>query len=403
MLELNNIQEKNELRRMIEHYLLEIIIKKKEETTGKTKTIDEITPDEKNIEVNNTNNKFESFDYKIKTNDDKNKIRKIKASILPSLTNEYFDAEASDNKKLKKLSYDLADTVYLKEDNEMTWEKFMEKNMKKIMQIPTVLDPGENKEISQKLNPDNREEKLEDDKILEFIQKRKNNKNRTPLENSEVRDNINTNYKNNPIQLFVGDSTEEDPTIKFNPFYITKLNTSINDEIERLRDQYHEISYFMDSSFYVKRFEKEPELKFLELKEISKLAYEYKMFKYNCINNAIQFLDQNPNFEYNEKTEEINYKRDVPPLSNIELDNMIEKIKNTKDYFWNDDLMKKIDDSDIHFTNSFYHAFLHKAPSPPNPRQLISNTTIKISKNDSTHVSKPQDIASKKVTWGDEI
>ena len=363
MLEVNNIQEKNELRRMIEHYLLEIIIKKKQG----------ISIDDPQIEITNTKNKFDNFENTIKDNDEKNKIRKIKLAVLPSLTNDYFEKDDNNDipnpKKLQQLSYDLADTVYLKEDNAMSWENFIKKNIDTIHHlIPSELSEPKNKEKTKELNLD--KQKRENDKILKFIQDRKNN-------------------KNNPIKLYIGKEEKEDPDIHFNPFYITKLNTSINNEIERLRNQYDEISYFMDSSFYLKGFENEPDLHFLDLKEISKLAYNYKMFKYDCINNAIHFLKDYPGIEYNEKTEEIMYNNKIPELSEYDIDEIIKNFKTKIPDFWNDELNKNIKDSDIEFYEKFHDLFLNDAniiASYKASVQSISSVDILLQSSNATPV-----------------
>jgi len=326
MLEVNNIQEKNEIRRLIEHYLLELIIKKKGEPQSNT------------IEVKNTENKFEKFS--IKENNDKNNTRKIKTTVLPSLRNEYFHQipeEENKDDKLQKLSYDLADSVYLKEDNDISWQEFIKKNID---------------ETQKSLNYDKlskSKEKEEVDQILKFIQKRK--------EKNTFNEKINMNTENTePIKLIVGNALVEDTM--FNPFYITKLNTSINDEIELFRDKYEEMSRFMDSSFYIKTFEKEPELNFLKLKYTSKLAYEYKMFKYKCINDVIQFLKDDPTtkFEYNEKTESVDYKGDSN-LTKEDVDKLIERFQTKQNHFWNEDTNKYIHESDVKFTRDFYKMF----------------------------------------------
>ena len=320
MLELNNVNDKNEMRKYIEHYLLEILVKKKTEPN-----------EEGNISITNTTNKFDNF----KPEEDKTETRKIKATVLPSLTDNYFHSMDEDKKdKLKQLSYNVNNSIFLKKDNQdMSWDKFISSSIDEIRNIPT-------NSTSTNSQP-NRVE----DEILKLIQTKKGGPITLQVKNDTTNNDV---VENN--------TTDKPDESLFTPFYITKLNTSINNEIERFRDQYEEMSYFMDSSFYLKTFDKEPDLNFLEIKETSKLAYEYKMFKYKCINNAIHFLKNDPKFEYNEKTETIDYKEGAIP-EEIDAENLIENFKQTSHYFWTEKNINFIHTSNLNFTKDFYKMF----------------------------------------------
>ena len=99
------------------------------------------------------------------------------------------------------------------------------------------------------------------------------------------------------------------------------------------------------------------------------------MFKYDCINDAIYFLKDHPNFEYDEKTEQIIYKQNIPPPTNSDIDNIIEKIKKSNKYFWNGYLKKQINDSDIDFYEKFHDLFFTKE----NPQNTSTVNTESIS------------------------